>query len=160
MFSFICVSHKLTVCIRGRDDWRFGCVCVSVFSQDVVSLCSVGLCVLVAYLLLANTNLFLSKPVQMTVDTLADTDLTSTTAGETLFYRDHFTSSAPSVKNIHKTTWTNERTREYGRIFFYVLFCTRPRTGSNKYEIKQNAVVIHKWNIFCVCVSLSRWCEI
>jgi len=94
------------------------CLCVSVFSQDVVSLCSVGLCVLVAYLLLANTNLFLSKAVQTTVDTLADADLTSTTAGETLFYReDHFTSSGPSVKNIHNTTRTNERTVEYGRIF-------------------------------------------
>lgn len=60
-------------------------VCLSVFSQDVVGLCSVGLCVLVAYVLLANTNLFLSKPLPTSLDTLANADLTSTTAGETLY---------------------------------------------------------------------------
>lgn len=57
------------------------------FLQDMESFCglglwSLGLCVLVACVLLVNTNLFLTKPAQTSLDTLARADLKSTTGDE------------------------------------------------------------------------------
>lgn len=55
----------------------------SVFLPDLEGLYAVGLCVVAAYILLANTDFFLEQPDQTDVDTLAGADLRSTTGGET-----------------------------------------------------------------------------
>uniref|UniRef100_A0A672PLD8 Uncharacterized protein n=1 Tax=Sinocyclocheilus grahami TaxID=75366 RepID=A0A672PLD8_SINGR len=59
------------------------CVC-AVFLQDLegVGLWSAGVCVVVVYVLLANTDLFLTKPDRTSLDRLASAELRSTAGGQ------------------------------------------------------------------------------